>query len=123
MQHTLSWSYTTPGGQVATQLAVTAEAEHNLDVTIAALASDALVAYALDYSQCKGFFMVADAAMTVETNSSSAADQTFTLAANVPVAWANGAGTCPVTTDITALYVTSTAGGTLKIRTLIDPTV
>lgn len=121
--HTLAWSYATSGDAVNSQLAATAESETRMDVAVPASSTDLLVAYTLDFSQCKGFFLLADAAMTVETNSSSAPDQTFTLAANVPVAWVDGDGTCPVTDDITAIYVTSAAGGTLKIRSLVDPTV
>lgn len=94
-----------------------------MDVVVPALSTDYLVAYELDYSQCKGVFILADAAMTIETNSGSAPAQTISLTSGVPVAWMYGAGTCPITADITALYVTSTAGGNLTIRTLVDATV
>ncbi len=121
--HTLNWQYTASGNTESQNLTVQADGEDNRDITVAALAADYLVAYVLDYSQCKGVFILADADMTLETNSSSAPDQTISLTANVPVAWVYGAGTCPITADITSLYVTSTAGGTLKIRTLVDSTV
>ena len=123
ISHQLTWSYTAPGLSSNATVTASSESEQNLDVVIAALASDFLVAFTLDYSQCKGFFLLADAAMTIETNDGGSPAQTFTLAAGVPTAWIDGAGTCPVTTDITALYITSTAGGNLTIRSLSDATV
>lgn len=122
--HTLNWQYTASGNTESQNITVTADGEDNRDITVAALATDYLVAYALDYSQCKGLFILADADMTLEINSSSAPDQTISLTANVPVAWVYGGfGSCPITAVTTSLYVTSTAGGTLKIRTLVDSTV
>ena len=94
-----------------------------MDIVVPALASDYLVAYELDYSQCKGIFILADTTMTIETNSGGSPAQTIALTAGVPVAWMYGSGVCPITADITALYVTSTAGGNLTIRTLVDATV
>lgn len=121
--HRLRWEYATPGLSNVTELTASDEGENNRDVVVPANSTDLLVAYTLDYSQCKGFFLLADANMTIETNSSSAPAQTITLTANVPVAWMTGAGVCPITADVTALYVTSVAGGNLTIRSLIDATV
>lgn len=123
MTHTLSYSYSTGGSAAVTAVSATAEEETNLDLTVPASSTNMLTAYVLDVSQCKGFFMVADADMTVKTNSSGSPAQTFTLTAGTPIAWIYGSGTCPVTSDVTALYITSAAGGLLTIRSLIDPTV
>ena len=121
--HSLSWSYSAAGIAKAAALSASSEGETNLEVVIPALSTDYGVAYVLDFSQCKGFFLLADAAMTVETNSGGAPGQTFSLTAGVPVAWIYGSGTCPVTVDVTALFVTSTAGGNLTLLRLVDATV
>jgi uncharacterized protein (UPF0276 family) len=85
--------------------------------------TDQEVAFVLDVSQCKGFYMQSDVALTVETNSSSAPAQTFSLSAGVPLDWIFGDGNCPVTIDVTKLFITSVSNGTLKLRALVDPTV
>lgn len=123
LTHSLTWNYNASGLNTGASLTATSEQEINMDVVIPALSTDYLIAYALDYSQCKGLFIIGSAAMTIETNSSSAPAQTISLAAGVPVAWMYGSGTCPITADVTSLYITSTAGGTLTIRTLVDATV
>jgi hypothetical protein len=103
---------------------ISAELEVAIDVAIP-LATDTLVAFTLDYSQCKCLMMLASQDMTVETNANNAAGgQTISLKANVPLFWQENSGiTCPITTDITALYVTAATAGTLKIRALVDPVV
>lgn len=118
------------GGSFSGTIESTGGLEVNVDETIPALSTDLAVAFAADVSQLKSLFILASAAMTIETNSGSAADNTITLAANVPFAWTNqggmdlrDTGETAITTDITSLFVTSSAGGTLKIRALIDPTV
>lgn len=121
--HSLSWSYTASGNVTSASLSTSSESEQNLDLIIPASSTDYAVEYAVDVSQCKAVFLVADADMTLETNSGGSPTQTISLTAGVPVAWITGAGTNPLTSDITSLYVTSTAGGNLKIRTLIDATV
>lgn len=121
--HTLNWTYTAGGASQSASLSASSEAEVNLDVVIPESSTDKLVAYVLDYSQCKGLYIEADAAMTIETNSGSAPGQTIELVAGVPTVWIYGGGTCPITVDVTALYVTSVAGGNLTIRTLVDATV
>lgn len=106
--------------------AQTAGLEKNLSESIPDSSTDLLVAFTLDYSQCKTFVMWADQDITVETNNGSTPDDTFSLTAGIPVAWSAGqAATCPITTDITALYVTNSSGSAanLNIRCLADPTV
>jgi hypothetical protein len=117
------------GNSIAKTVTSTSGAEQSIDETIPALASDLEVALVLDVSQVKSIYIVASAAMTLETNSGSAADNTVTLVANIPFVWHYQDGTTlrdtagvAITTDITALFVTSTAGGTLQVRVLVDPT-
>ena len=88
--------------------------------------TDLAIAFTLDISQMKTFYIWSDVAMTVETNSGSAPDDTFTLVANVAQYWSAGTGeTNPITADVTAnVYATNASGsaGTLHIRALQDPT-
>lgn len=123
--HSLQWAYSTAGSRNAATVEATSEEELNLDVVIPALADAKTVAYQLDVTQCRGVFILADAAMTVYTNADGGAGgQTLALTAGVPIAWITGGpGTCPLTVDITGLFVDCTAGGNLTIRTLIDATV
>ncbi len=71
--------------------------------------------------------MISDVAMTIETNSSSAADNTFTLAPGSPITWITGDPTFVDSngddvTNITSIFVTNTTAGTLQICALVDPT-
>ncbi len=121
-----SVGYQRDSSAVSASATITAGQEIAMEESIP-IAADNLVAFTLDVSQCKAFFMVADQNLTVETNANNAAGgQTITLTANVPFFWQTNSGiTCPLTPDITALYVTnaSAAVATLKIRCLVDPTV
>lgn len=96
----------------------------DIDEAISANQTDKLVALNLDVSQLKTLWIEADVAMTLETNDGSSPDDTLTLVANEPVAWWDGCGwACPLTADVTGLYVTNTTAGTLRARFGYDPTV
>jgi hypothetical protein len=60
--------------------------------------------------------------MTVYTNAASTGSpsQTISLLAGVPYFWMYGNGSETITTAITKLFVTSTAGGTLTVRALFN---
>lgn len=91
-----------------------------------AIASDVLVALSVDVSQVKGVFILSDQDVTLETNSSSAPDNTLSLKANIPYVWyTNKYDALKFTSDITALYVTnaSAAVANLVVEILTDPTV
>ncbi len=95
----------------------------DLNETIPPASADLAVGWTCDVSEIDAIVFFSTAAMTIETNSASSPGNTVTLAANVPVFWFTGCGwACPLTVDVTGLYVTSTAGGTLSIRALVDPT-
>jgi hypothetical protein len=115
----------TNGTQITAEMSQSAGQELNVSEVIPALSSDLLVALTLDVSQIKSLYIKATGgAMTLETNSGGSPANTITLAANGVEEWQTGDNRAnPLTTDVTALYVTSTAGGTLEIRVLIDPTV
>jgi len=107
---------------------VTAGLEVNLSEAIDDGETDYDLAATIDYDNLKSFFMGSDQDVTVETNNpggaSGAATQTFTLLANQPLVWCTGdADSCPVTADITALYITNGSGSTanFELRALVDP--
>lgn len=121
--HTYGVSWTQGTESVQNTVSVTADLGKQLDVAVAANQTNYEVDYTLDVSSCKGLYISSDVAMTVKTNSSGSPDQTITLTANTPVIWYTGIGaTCPITTDVTKLYVTNTTAGTLKVRSLEDVT-
>jgi hypothetical protein len=107
---------TETGGQLVT-----------IDEDVADSETDYLIALTLDVSQIQALFITSDQAITLETNSGAAPDDTITLAANGCVIWtaADGASLNPLQTDVTALYVTNASGSTatLRARFLVDPTV
>jgi len=104
----------------------TSGAEANISESITN-GTDQLVAYEMDISQLKTFVIWSSGGdMTVETNSSSAPDDTFNLTDGVPVFWSanmQGSPAIPLSADITSLYVTNTGTATLEVRALFDPTV
>lgn len=78
----------------------TTDKQYNASITVAGLA---------------GFYLLSTKAITVETNSGSAADYTWTLVANVPQFWVTGTGGAnPLADDITAFFVTNASGATAQ---------
>lgn len=100
--------------------------ENNLSEAIPDSSTDLEVTWGADVSAMQAFLMVADGALTVETNSGSSADDTFNLVADTPIHWTTGSGiTNPFTTDVTTnLFVTNSSGSsvTLTIKMIQDPT-
>lgn len=104
----------------------TGGAKQSINETIADSSTDAEVAFTLDVSQCKSFFMVSDRTVTVETNDGSTPPDTIVLTAGEPYYWCDGMQSAfKLATDVTALFVTNSSGGdaTLVIEALYDPTV
>lgn len=94
-----------------------------LSETIAALAADVQHALVIDVSAIKALRILATGAMTIETNSTSSPGQTIVLVADRPYVWNNGdLSACPLTVDVTTIYVSSTPGGQLDIECLYDAT-
>lgn len=124
LTHNVTLKWTSGGNEIEHTISKSSGAENNLEEVIPLNSTDLLLAWTLDVSQLKFLYIVATANMTVETNSGAAPGNTLTLVANEPVEWHTGSPiTNPLTVDVTALYVTNTTSGTLKIRALIDPTV
>lgn len=90
-----------------------------------AIAADNLVAWTLDLSQLKMLYIHSTQIVTLETNSSSAPDDTIILAAGQPLIWYTGyLYDNLITADVTQLFVTnaSQAIATLNIECLFDAT-
>lgn len=125
---TLGWASAAAG--LSKTFELSAGAEHNIDEEIAAGIVDREVAFVLDVSQCKVLYLLSDQPITIETNSGAAPGNVFTLAANKPFVWVDGnpamrdsAGNLVV--DITSIFISNPgeAVATLRIRSLLDPTL
>ena len=65
--------------------------------------------FAVDVSDLKLFAVVSDQNVTIETNSSSAPTDSIAVVAGVPIIWDSQSGIdCPLTADVTTIYVTNT---------------
>eukprot|EP00913_Durusdinium_trenchii_P028459 g26687.t1 len=79
-----------------------ASGEANLEESITGSQTDTEYAIAIDVSALKALFIQCDTAVTIETNSGSAADDTLTIAANRPLIWySDGPIANPLSTDLT----------------------
>ena len=104
---------------------VTGDYEILSDITVAAAASNVAYNLPIDISRIESVLIQSDAAMTILTNSTGSPTDTITLAASndFTVRYSTAAGdsaTNPFSGDVTVLYVSSTPGGTLKLRLLMD---
>lgn len=84
----------------------------SIDETIAESTTDGLVVMSLDVSQIKSVYIVSTVDMLLETNSGSTPDDTISLVAGVPYVWTTDSyDSNLLATDITAIYLTNTSGG------------
>lgn len=92
-------------------------------VVIPASSTNYLVAGSFAFAKVSAVWLYCDAACTLKTNSSGSPAQTFTLAANVPLLWlgASDPRVNPFTADVTAFYVTCSAGGNLYANIQLAP--
>jgi hypothetical protein len=114
------------GDRQEVEVSVTAGQAILLDETIAKASTDLEIALAFAFAKLKAVIIEAvDTALTIETNSGAAPDDTFVIPAGECLFWYDGCGaTCPFTDDVTAIFVTegNVAAGSLKGKLLIDPT-
>jgi hypothetical protein len=104
---------------------VTSDGLKSYDISLSGAQTDAAVAFTCDQSHVKAICMVSTAAVTIETNSSSAPDDTISLLANKPLLWSlanDGLGRCPFSGDVTGLFLTSAGTFALTIRVIEDIT-
>lgn len=94
------------------------DAQLSRDVDVPDSTTDQEVAITLDVSEIKAIYMVADGALTVETNDGGAATDTFNLTANKPLVWYNGhwASNPFVGGDVTAMFLTNASGASVRFQ-------
>ena len=127
MSITYTYTASVKVGNNTTSLSISksADGEYVFDDAIAANQTNKLIAGVLDVSQIKMLFLYSDQDCTLETNSGGSPADTISLDAGCPIVWVADSGiACPLTTDVTAFYVTNTtAVGRLIIRAQVDLTV
>lgn len=117
-------SLVTPVGSFSTSISVTAAASAFLDAEAFSAANDQAMAISFPYANIKAYWLIATAACTIETNSSSAPDDTISLAAGIPKLFVPGGSTAAnaFTANVTNIYVSAAAAGTLTMFVAYDPT-
>ena len=122
-------TFTTPAGTVSSvtgTYSVDALAEY--DIVVPANQTDLEVEASFPYANIKAVLFSSDAAVTIETNSSSAPDDTISLTSTVLAkCWTHDGkvgnlAANPLSADVTALYITHTTACTVKIRVGYDST-
>ena len=122
---TIKRSVTTGSGTTTDNTDYTGTAVTLVDESVTTGQTDFLINVAIDVSAVKAFYLVSDQAVTIETNSGSAADNTIVLVANVPYVWhTSWYDAFLLTIDVTKIYVTNASGSTatIEMRVLQDAT-
>ncbi len=127
LEHRVSTSVRTNAGTVSSNAyTLTGDHEFNYEIEDKSAGTDTQVDCVLDVSTIQSLCIEATTAMTLETNAVDATGgNTITLVANKAVVWntqiQSTLGTaCPLTLDVTTLYVTNAAIGDLKIYILMN---
>lgn len=108
------------GSSVSGRLIEVGVSEFNISESYAAGATNELLTFTLTVANLQSIAMYADQNMTLKTNSTSSPGNTINLKAGSPLLWSksNGYFANPLTTNVTALYVSCTEASRLKIRGL-----
>jgi hypothetical protein len=127
LEHRVSTTVRSNAGTVSTQsYTLTGDHEYNYEIEDKSIGTDTQVDLVADVSTIVSLVMASTTAMTLETNAVDATGgNTITLTANTPVVWnttiQSTLGTaCPLTLDVTTLYVTNAAIGDLSIYILFN---
>jgi hypothetical protein len=124
--HKLTRSWSKSGATpVSAEIEKTGGSEANISESIPDSSSDLEVNWTCDYTALELLYITSDQDITIETNDGTYPDDTLTINANQAVSWADGDEfDCPLTADVTALFVTNASGlaAQLEIRSLTDPT-
>ncbi len=126
---TVNWAGTAGQTPVESNNSFTAGHEANLSEAIASDADDVELIYALDVSEAKSFFMMADQDITIYTNAASggAPDDTIALKAGIPYKYhTDNYDAFKLATDVTSIFVINNSAPAtatvLEIRAVVDPT-
>lgn len=104
----------------ATETFSTTDNVQKLSVEVANGQTDYEILIGIDISKLKLFMLKTDVAATIETNSGSTPDDTFTLAAGGLVFYKDGDTLANTfTADVSALYVTNSSGSTATIEVFV----
>lgn len=115
--HTQQRSITVSGRTITKSNDFTGSRIESLDENVADSATDDELAFNLDVSACKSFWIVSDQDVTVETNDGSTPDDTLNLLANKPYMWNEDSyDSFLLGTDVTALFVTNSSGASARIQ-------
>lgn len=123
--HIHSRGVTVNGETLTRNISATGGQEINLDEAIPENAATE-VALALVAAKVKSLFITADKACVLETNDSATPADSFEMEAGGVIDWCDSDGTaCPITVDVTSLFVTVPAAVgdvALIAKILVDPT-
>lgn len=129
--HTVIVQYKNSSGTIVSTWTVTDGVEVEIDETIPGETEDMQIDIAVTAANIKAMSLYSDKAITIKTNDDETPDDTFELAAKKQLFWfsdldaATGLNaSVPVTTDLTALYVTNegSSSANFKARFLLDQT-
>lgn len=123
--HTIGINWSSGSRGIESSNAYSGAAQQSIDEAIPDSSSDLLVAFSLDVSEIKSIYILSDKDLTLETNNGGAPDDTITLVGGVPYIWHTGSYfTNLLTTDITALYLTTGSVGEARfqLEVVTDPT-
>jgi hypothetical protein len=122
-------TFTTPAGSISSTTAeYSTDALAEYDIVVPANSTNLLVGAAFPYANIKALCIAGTAAATIKTNSSGSPDDTISLTSTILAkvfthdGKAGNVEANPLTADVTALYITSTAAQTIKIRAAYDAT-
>lgn len=120
--HTIRGGVTSSSGNagVSSSYTETGNVEININENLPAGASNQLITVAFTIASLQSLYIVASQACTIKTNSSGTPAQTISLQPNMPYEWSVSPGyfSNPITTDVTAFYVTSTLACLLQAKIL-----
>lgn len=125
MSFTVTLSQKIQEGQTifgSTAQTFTCETVTKLEESVPDSSTDLEFLSSIDISELQVFYMVSDQAMTIETNSGSAAQETFTLTANKPVVWRSGDAAI-FAGDVTGFYATNASGNAATLRIMYGTNV
>lgn len=127
LEHRVTTSVRTNAGTVSSNAyTLTGDHEWVYEIEDKSVDTDTQVDMVIDVSTIQSLCIEATTAMTLETNATDATGgNTISLTANQAVVWntqiQSTLGTaCPLTLDVTTLYVTNAAIGDLKIYILMN---
>ena len=131
LKHRVSTSVRTNAGTVtSTSYDIDGTAETNIELNDLAISTNAGQDFTADVSQCVSLAIVwspstGSSSATIKTNSSGSPADTLTILADKPLIWnsrilATIGTACPLTVDVTSLFITTTVIGDLFIYYLAN---